>query len=88
MKFWITKYALTRGIHEVEADDPAGTRFPNMLVVRPKSSTGLVQHIHGECRDWHRTKESALTRAERMRADKIHGHHRAIKKLEAMRFTA
>ena len=88
MKFWVTKYALTSGIHEVEGDDPASTDFPNMLTVRSKSEAGLQQHFHGEGRDWHRTHVAALGRAERMRTDKIHSLHRSIKKLEAIRFTA
>ena len=48
-----------------------------------KSSYG-GQTAHGEGKDWHRTKESAVKRAENMRAAKIASMRKSIAKLEKM----
>lgn len=79
MKVWITKYALSDGIKELEvaqSDD-----FPDM--VYGKSLTGCY---HGEGKEWHRTYELATVRANEMRQDKIASLKKQIKKLEKMRF--
>ena len=64
---WVTKYALTSGIQKV-----SGT-------VRHETSSAMLSYP-GECRDWpvsvhgkdwHRTPEAALERAEKMREAKI-----------------
>jgi hypothetical protein len=67
---YITKYALTTGIQTV-----------NMV-----AGPGTFENYHGEGKDWHRTMEGAIARAEVMRKKKIASLHRAIKKLEAMTF--
>ena len=79
MKVWITKYALTSGIKEIECED---------------CENGAVKEIenpfqtfyHGENSEWHRTKESAIKKAEEMRQKKIESLKKQIKKLEEMRF--
>lgn len=79
MKVWITKYALTDGIVEKECKD---------------CGDGMVKEIenpfpiyyHGEGKDWHRTKESAIQKAEEMRKKKIESLKKKIKKLEEMKF--
>jgi len=82
--FWITKYALTSGIQQVTANDPAGSGFPEMLIVeRP---TCFPQHYHGDGREWHRTRESAVTRAEVVRKAKIASLQKQIAKLEKLSF--
>lgn len=84
MKVWITKYALTEGIFQVNAEKCSDTS-PNMIGFIRENS-GFTQYAHGEGRDWHLTKESALARSENMRLAKIKSHKNAIKRLEQMSF--
>ena len=76
MKVWITKYALTEGIVEKEAE---------------KLSTGGIQTVEQypafyRGKDWHGTREAAVKRANEMKEIKIHSLKRQIKKLEDMKF--
>lgn len=43
-------------------------------------------YYHGEGNDWHRTKESAIAKAEEMRKKKIASLKKQIEKLEKMEF--
>lgn len=79
MKVWITKYALTRGIIETEGE--VSVDFPDLL-----SAKGNVNYLHGEGKEWHRTKESAIKKSEEMRQKKIASLKKQIEKLEEMRF--
>lgn len=79
MKVWITKYALSTGIKELEVEQSDG--FLDM--VRGKL---LNDYYHGEGMDWHRTYESATVRANEMRQKKIASLKKQIEKLEKMRF--
>lgn len=79
MKIWVTKYCLTEGIIKHEGRP---TNIPNMV------EYGENQYAHGEGKDWHRTFESAQSRAESMRVKKIASMRSSIAKLEAMRFDA
>lgn len=63
MKVYITKYALTKGITETEAKE--FNDIPGM--VRAKDGT----FFHGEGKEWHRTREEAVKRAEEMKMQKI-----------------
>jgi hypothetical protein len=83
MKAYITKYALTLGIMEVEAEQSPVA--PNMVSWKIPSEW-YENHAHGEGKDWHRTKESAVARAEKMRLAKISSLKKAIKKLESLKF--
>lgn len=73
---YITKYALTIGILEVEG------------VVRhsisPKMFAWNNQTAHGK--DWHRTRELAVARAEEMRKKKIASLKQRIEQLENLAF--
>lgn len=81
MKVWITKYALSSGIQEMDAED-CGDRFPGMIVVsKPQRQT-----FHGEGKEWHRTEQAAKTRAAVMRHDKINSLQKQIAKLEKLTF--
>lgn len=82
MKVWTTKYALTRGIQEIEADT-FGEDTPKMVADRSQS---YPTYYHGEGREWHRDKESAIRRAEAMRDTKIQSLQKQISKLEALDF--
>jgi uncharacterized membrane protein len=72
---WITKYAISEGIYEIDA-----------RVCSPVSQT-MIEHVgksniyfHND--DWHRTRESAVARAEEMRKAKIASLRKQIAKLE------
>lgn len=79
MTYYITKYALTKGIGE----------YPDGFL---KEKEGLLSNarenlfFHGEGRVWHRTLESAVAQAEEMRAAKIASLEKAIKKMKALEF--
>lgn len=73
MKVWITKYALTSGIKEMEVEQ--SENFPDMVYDRNDT-------YHGEGRDWHRTRESAIAKAEQMRLKKIESLKKQIAKYE------
>lgn len=79
MKVWITKYALTSGV--IETEGTVSISFPDML-----DAKGFANYLHGEGKEWHKTKESAIKRAEEMRQKKIESLKKQIKKLELMRF--
>lgn len=78
MKVWITKYALTQNIYAIDAQE---CHIPSMV-----SGGGLFENYHGEGREWHRTKNSALARAEEMRTKAIASHQKSIAKLEKLVF--
>lgn len=75
MKVYITKYALTKGILEAEAEFCTGTGMINV---------GRHGYYHGEGKEWHRTREVAVKRAEIMRTNKIESLQKSIAKLEKM----
>lgn len=81
MKVWITKYALTQGIFEIEAEE-CGMGFPGMIQTKEEHPS----HCHEEGKDWHRSKESAIKRAEEMRQKKISSLKKKLEKLEKMKF--
>lgn len=78
MKVYITKYALSDGILEKEAEEC--DRFPGMII------TDDGAHFHGEGKNWTRTKEAAVARAQEMKAKKIKSLKKQIEKLERMKF--
>lgn len=67
MKVWITKYALTRGVFVAAADPGYDKR--NIWVLLDDGK--VVTYHGGEGEDWHRTRESALTRVEKMKKNKL-----------------
>lgn len=80
MKVFITKYALTSGIKEIEAEE---TTIPGMIKDTGQRFTSMY---HTEGKDWHRTIESAVKRAEDMRDRKIASLKKQLGKLENMEF--
>lgn len=86
MKFWVTKYALSAGIIEVEGE--ISNTCDDMLVCQRvgvlASRSRYDEYFHGK--DWHRTKVSAITRAEDMRVAKIASLEKQLKKLKGFRF--
>lgn len=79
IKAWVTKYALTEGILLVEGE-----------VCHSISSGMLSYGRHGTAhgKDWHRTPEAALARAEDMRKKKIASLRKSIEKMERLTFKA
>lgn len=77
---WVTTYALSGVIKLVNAE-VLGARSDMIRY-------GDHCFSHGEGRDWHRTPEAALARAEEMRKAKIASLRKSIAKLEKMTFTA
>lgn len=63
MKVYITRYALKDGITTAEAEQYPG--------IRGMIKTASGRFYHGEGSDWHKSIESAVKRAEIMRAKKI-----------------
>ena len=76
---WVTKYALSEGIQVVKGE-----------VCHDISSTMLSWKQYGTAhgKDWHRTPEAALARAEEMRKAKIASLRKSIEKMERMTFKA
>lgn len=79
MKVYITKYALSQGIFEVDGE--VSELFPDTFDAR-----GYLGYFHGDGKEWHRTRESAIKRAEEMRKKKIASLKKQIEKLEKMKF--
>ena len=59
-------------------------RHPSVFTGR--LSNRWDEHFHGEGLDWHRTWESALARAEKMKEAKIASLNKSIRKIERMTF--
>ncbi len=84
-KFYVTKYALTQGIIEVEGEVCDG--FPDMIEETEKTEHAYFKRtFHGKNTEWHETKESAIKKAEEMRDKKIASLRKQIEKLERMKF--
>lgn len=77
MKVWITRYALSQGIEEVDGEV---SEIPSILTY------GRHGIAFDEGRQWHRTREEAVVRAEAMRLAKIASLERQIAKFKKMRF--
>lgn len=78
MKVWITKYALTIGIYEVEADRRMDE---DMISVK---ENGEEKYYYGY--EWTRTKEEAVEIAYELRNYEILSLKKQIEKLEKMKF--
>lgn len=76
---YITKYALTAGILEVEAEWTEGS---DMVAYKTRGSS-FTQYAHPT--DWHRDLDSAMARAEVMRTKKIASLHKSIEKMIALK---
>ena len=83
MKVWITQYALTQGIHEMETVGP-DKDSPSLIRVGPTKTGEFAQYFHKP--HWHSTYEEARGQAESMRSKKIGALKKQIAKLEKMTF--
>lgn len=75
--FYITRYALTKGI--IKVDGEKSKDFPTMIVCNYE---GYTTHFHGE--DWHAAKEDAISKAEQMRKKKIASLEKQLEKFRTM----
>jgi len=83
MRVFITKYALTKGVYEIEAK-VCESISPDMI---SEVKEGVCNNcFHGKGKNWHETRESAVERAKKMRDAKVAALKKQIKKLEAMEF--
>lgn len=80
-KIYVTKYALSGGIFEVDAkvyDDGSG-----MASFKRERST-YTEYVHGK--DFYLTKAEAVARAEEMRMAKLKSLEKSAKKISALKF--
>lgn len=80
MKAWITKYALTKGIYEIDAEICTNT---SMI----QDVNNKYTYYHGEGRQWHLSKEAAITKATQMRDKKVKSLHTQLNKLNKLTFS-
>ena len=80
VKAWVTKYALTTGIREVEGE--IDESLPTMLVVRKKPYSD--EYFHGKM--WWRTREEAVKHANAMRLKRIVKLNKELLRLESLIF--
>jgi hypothetical protein len=85
MKVWITKYALTTGISEIDAEICTDISTDMIKEVR-KDLNNYSAYYHGNGRQWHETLEGAKAKAEEMRVKQIKTLEKKIAKLEKMKF--
>lgn len=85
MKVWISKYALTQGVYEVEVETCFNIA-PEMVVVKGEVWKYGAQAFHRKGGDWHETRDSALREASRMKAAKIASLRKQIARLERLCF--
>lgn len=76
MKFWITVYALSKGIIETEGE----------LIGHNCIRLSNRAYVHGEGKNWHYTKEEAELKARSMRSNKIASLKKQLAKIEALKF--
>lgn len=80
MKVWVTKYALTQGLFEMNAE--LVDRGPHHIYAKGKTPTGNALFT----REWFATREEAVVKAEKMKAARIKALKGAITKTKAKTF--
>lgn len=80
MKVWISKYALTEGLLQLEVEQ--SDQFPEMV----SDARMHLRAFHGEGREWHRTRADAVVRAKQMQRDKLRSLQKQIERVKAIDF--
>jgi hypothetical protein len=80
MRVYITKYALTKGIYEVEGT--VGEYAKGMVTVQ--KSENSYDYYHGEGVEWHRSYEDALKHAICLKNKRIAYLKKQIQKIERL----
>jgi len=83
MKYFITTDALTRGIYEAEGKPAPQTdsRFGYIILKGRYGTQKVIQPGH-----FHEAHETAVAKAEEMKAERLAHHRKMIKRLEALKF--
>jgi hypothetical protein len=81
MKAWVTKYALTTGILEMEGE--VSETSPGMF--SPTRESGTYQTFYHKP-FWHESAAAAVEHAEKLRAAKLKSLEKASSKLKSLRF--
>lgn len=75
MKVWITKYALSFGIMELNAErlsnDPTDRKAYDVIEIKDPAVTAPPVFYANESKDWCTSKEAAIQRAKEMRDNMI-----------------
>ena len=78
MLVWITKYALTKGIYQIDAE---GSATSTMVVGKVG---GYRQCFHKN--EWFESKEDAIANAEERRIKKLQSLDKQIKNVSSIKF--
>ena len=79
-KYWVTKYALTKGIFQVEAELVKSSD----VTIRANKPSGITSYYHKN--EWYPTKQEAVSRAKEMQKKMLINLQERIKKIEALKF--
>lgn len=83
MKVFVTKYALSAGIQEVEAQEITEKGYMRPVKNNPYQ---WLEWVSFDKKYWHHTREEAVDAAEEQRKKKIASLRKHIEKLEKMKF--
>lgn len=83
MKFYITKYAVAKGIIELDSSEMSTIRTENGRLTYYDKEQWPVSYAAGE---WYTERSFAVSDAERRRDRKIESLKKQLEKLEKMRF--
>jgi hypothetical protein len=85
MKVWITKYALTQGIYEADAELCTSVKDGSMISVKHEKHY-YEQYFHGKDKEWTLDKITATIIANNMRSKRIASLQKQIAKIEKLNF--
>ncbi len=80
---WITKYAMS-------SDIVCCTATPSLTgsgTIHVRVRNVLDSYFHGEGREWHRTRQAAIARAETMRTEKLASLEKQAAKIRKLDFS-
>lgn len=86
IKIWNTKYCLSSGITEHKVEPLACESDNGMILIDAEDRLGSDYYLIGEGKDWHKSKELAVIRAEEVKVKKLKSLQKQIKKIEALVF--
>lgn len=84
MKVWITKYALTAGITETDAEVCSSVSEGMIRVPKKEGSHTYDDYYHKPY--WHESRKEAVNQAESMRVRKIASLKKSLSKFQDMKF--
>jgi len=79
---WVTKYALSTGIFEVDAE--ICHDISSKMISLQRSKDHYTENFHGA--DWYMTEAAAIRRANEMKDAKIKSLEKQIEKLRKKKF--